>query len=274
MPVAYLGKKGSFASLVARQRYPDAETVSQPTIGDLVTYVKEGADRMGVVPIENSSGGIIFDTVDAFVDDSFNLFILEETRIRVRYALLGKSGQPIQTILSHYAALRHCAAWIRSTYPAVRTQPVASTSEAAAMAAAGSQLAAISTRESANEYGLDVLHFPIMDSVPNITQFFTIGHAPVNYSGSGGNTSLVATLDNSPGSLFRFLKPFHDLGVNLNRIQSRTIPGDSSACKFFVGLEGVESETNVGRAIELARPLTVALQLLGSYPRLMDPYES
>ncbi|MCE9597382.1 MAG: prephenate dehydratase [Spirochaetia bacterium] len=272
--VAYLGRKGSFASLVAKQRYAQLEQIPQPSVADVVAYVTERRDRIGIVPIENSSGGIIHDSVDVFVEDSFKLFIREETRIHVRYALLGRKGQEIKTIYSHYAALKHCVDWIRAQFPNAKTRAAASTSEAAAIAAEDPGGVAISTRDSALEYGLEILEFPILEKVPNVTQFFTIGHERADSITEGGNTSLVASLSNQPGSLFSFLKPFHDFKANLNRIQSRAIPGRSDACKFFVGIEGLESDQNVHRALELARPLTEGIRVLGSYPRILAPYES
>lgn len=276
MNVAYLGRKGSFASLVAKQRYAELEQVPQPSVADVVSYVSESKDRIGIVPIENSSGGIIHDSVDAFVEDGFNLFVREETRIHVRYALLGRKNQEIKTIYSHYAALKHCTDWIRAQFPNARTRAASSTSEAAAIAAEDPGGVAISTRDSALEYGLEILEFPILEKVPNVTQFFTIGHDPVTPDtiSSPGNTSLVASLSNQPGSLFLFLKPFHDLNANLNRIQSRAIPGRSDACKFFVGIEGVETDPNVKEALARARPLTEGIKVIGSYPRIMEPYES
>lgn len=274
MNVAYLGRKGSFASLVAKQRYKDCDLVPQATVADLVSYVSGAEDRLGIVPIENSSGGIIYDTVDAFVEDSFHLFIREETRIHVRFALLGRAGEPIKVIYSHYAALRHCADWLREKFPDARTQAAASTSEAAAIAAEDSNAAAIATRDSATEYGLDILEFPILETTPNETRFFTIGHVPNTPRVDGGATSLVATIANRPGALYEFLRPFHDLKANLNRIQSRVIPGRRDACKFFIGIEGLETDENVSRAIQIARKLAEDLRILGSYPTIVPAYES
>jgi len=273
MHVAYLGQKGSFASLVAKQRYGTFELVAQPTIEALVEYVSADENRLGILPIENSSGGLIYDSIDAFVQDSFKLFIQEETSIQVRFALLGRKGEAIKIIYSHWAALKHCGDWIRQTFPAVKTQATSSTSEAARITREDASAAALATRETAGEFGLDILQFPVLEDVPNTTSFFTIGHhrAEVTHD---ANTSMVATISNRAGSLYEFLKPFHDLHVNMTRIQSRIIPGRRDACKFFIGLEGSDKDSNVSEALQQIKEMADHINVLGSYPKILEPYQS
>lgn len=241
---------------------------------DVIRYVQANDNSLGVVPIENSSGGIIHDTVDEFVKDSFGLYIQEELGIHVRLAFLGpRTDEPIQTIYSHWAALKHCEAWIEENHPGAKTIAVRSTSEAAQIAAQDSHAAAISTRDAGHRFGLRVLVFPIIENVPNATQFFTVGKNPAN-NGDSAETSLVVTLKDGVGALYAYLEPYNTYQVNLKRITSRNVPGCASQSKFFVGIEGSDAEERVRNALAVAEKIAARTRLLGSYPRRATLYES
>lgn len=271
--VAYLGPEGSFASLLARQRFPEHKLVPQPTIRDVVRYVQNGPDRLGIVPIENSSGGIIYDTVDSFAEESFNLYIREELGIHVNLALIGRRGQAVEKIYSHWVALKHCGDWLEEQFPGARSQAVNSTSEAASIAAReDSNAVAISTRDSASRYGLDVLVYPIQENFYNRTQFFVLGREPVLENQM--ETSIIVTLDDTPGALYHLLRPFDKNKVNLRRILSRNIPGRTDAQKFFIGIEGAESDRKIQKALKKANKVASRIRILGSYPRMLEPFNS
>lgn len=269
--VGYLGPNGSFSHLVAQKRLPRAKLTPLPSIPEIVDYVRAAPSRRGIVPIENSSGGMILDTVDVLVDRSFNLVVQEELAMHVRLAFLGRKNQEIKAIYSHFAPLHHCGGWIRRNHPAAEVRRVASTSEAVRIAAREKGAAALATRDAAALYHLDVLEFPVEKRVLNVTQFFMLGHQP--NARNGTQTSLVAALKNRCGSLCDFLKPFASQRVNLKRIVSRNVVGQPNTYVFFVGVEATGRDPSMQRALRQCLSAAVEVRTLGSYP-VKRPYFS
>lgn len=271
--VAFLGPEGSFSHLVAQLRHPD--TVSdgprlQPCkdIPAVFQHIREQPGSLGIVPIENSSGGIITPSVDCILEDSRAYQIVEEMTLNVRLALLGRSGTVVQRIYSHFAPFHHCGEWLRAHYPDAEQIVAPSTSSSIETAAARDDSAAIGPRDSAARHGLEVLHFPIEAEVPNVTQFFAITRAgSVEVPPSPDcKTSLVVMLPDSSGSLCDFLTPFARAGVNLKRIESRPIRGRPNTYRFFVEVDGHLSEAKVAQALADADAVSESIHNMGSYP--------
>ena len=272
--VAYLGPEGTFAHLVALQRYRNASLVPLRTIADIFDYVSKGPKRQGVVPIENSSGGTIHDTVDCLIAPSCPLSVQEEMSIRVNLALIGRKGERIRTVYSHFAPLHHCEEWLRRHFPGVEHRIVSSTGEAARLVSTSKEAgaAAISARGSAKIYKLDVLEFPIVQSIENITQFFAVGHKNGRAT-NNAKSSLVVSLHNTPGSLCLFLEPFKNAGVNLSRIVSRPVMGRPNEYIFFVDIAGTEKDEAVRKALATVRKTSISVRIAGTYP-VRRPFDS
>ena len=268
--IAYFGPEGSFASLVAKRQYSNKRLIPIPSVPEVVEYVKRKKNRLGIVPIENSSGGIILDTVDCLVDKSFNLYIQEELGIQVKLAFLGHRNKMVKVIYSHFAPLLHCEKWIRLHYPKAETRRVGSTSEAAKIAAKDKNAAAIGTAKSAKIYGLDIITPHIEKDIPNVTQFFTLGHKQQRFDPKKNylQTSLVVFLKDQVGSLCRYLEPYAEEGVNLNRIVSRNVIGQPNTYVFLIGVDAALEEKAMHEAINNSRRYANSVRPLGSYPRL------
>ena len=264
-PVAYLGPEGSFAHLVAKHRYADRPLRPFRSIPDVFDFLNEAPESVGIVPIENSTGGTIMPTVDGLIENACRLYVEEELSIDVKLALMGRKDQSIEVVYSHFAPLQHCEKWLKKTYPAARQVAVPSTSGAVLFAAQEPNAAAIGPIENAEMYGLDVLHYPIEKGVPNVTQFFVIGHTRSSTEDCQ-KTSLVVALPDVAGSLCAFLEPFKNAAVNLKRIQSRPIIGHPNTYMFFVEIEGRETDSSVQSALENARTVAQRIDSLGSYP--------
>ncbi len=262
-PIAYLGPEGSFAHHVAIQRFGNAGLRPFRTIPEVFSFLAGEGRGRGVVPIENSSGGTIMPTVDGLIDNA--LFVQEELSLDVKLALVGREGTPVKVIYSHFAPLQHCERWLNAHYPGARHVATPSTSGAAQLAAREDGAAAIGPVENADAHGLDVLYYPIESHIPNVTQFFVIGHAGV-VSETSVKTSLVVALADRPGSLCLFLEPFKNHGVSLKRIQSRPIVGQPNTYKFFVEIEGKEQDEQVKEALKGALAVADSIKSLGSYP--------
>lgn len=269
--IAYLGPEHTFSHLVARKRFPDGELLPCVSIPEVIAFAQAQEVHLGLVPIENSSGGMILETVDLLLEESRPLFIQEELALHVRLALVGRSGGEPRVVYSHWAPLGHCRRWLESRFPEAELRTAESTSEAARLAAKTPEAAALATREAAAASGLAVIHFPVEEGIVNLTQFVLLGRkrpAP-----GGRETSLVFSLPQEPGSLCSFLEAFRSEGINLKRIVSRPVPGQPNTYVFFVSLEGSEAEDSMGRALRKAEQRALRCRSLGSYP-VLPPYES
>lgn len=272
--IAFLGPEGTYAHLAAKQRFGEnANLVPAGSIKEVFDYVCGDRSRMGVVPIENSSGGTIYETVDRLVDGSYGLFVQEALSINVRLALVGKDKKNIKVIYSHFAPLHHCESWLHQHFPNADLIEQPSTANAVKKAASQAGAAAIGNRASAKHYGLKVLEFPIEQDVKNETQFYILGNNENALSKQNSKTSMVFTLPDKPGSLFDFLKPFKDNKVNITRIISRPIVGSPETYVFLADIKGTEIQPHVKSALKKAASVTSSMRSVGSYP-VRKTYES
>ena len=264
--IACLGPDGSFSHLLTQQRFPDAPVQLMANIGEVFDYLGSHPDALGLVPIENSSGGFIIDTVDRLVDERCHLKIIEELTLDVKLALLGKPGAVVQTIHSHAMPFFHCDEWLRTNYPDAKRVIEASTAKAAEKAATQAGAAAIGPRQNAERHELALLHFPIAGEVPNITQFYLLGHLENAASTANNRTALVVELPDRAGSLCRFLTPLSDAGVNLKRLESRPIRGQPNKYRFYIEIEGSPAEPSFQSALDQTRADGAQIRSVGSYP--------
>jgi chorismate mutase / prephenate dehydratase len=271
--VAYLGPIGTYSHLVA-EKYGgrNGKPVPFPTITDVCAFVAEHPSRRGIVPIENSSGGALYETVDILLANRPRVRIEAELSLHVRLALLGRTGEPARVLYSHFAPLEHCAAWIKRHLPRIEKRVVASTAVAGQRAAGEHGAVALGNRTLARLYGLQVLHYPVQAELPNVTVFYAVGGGSRRRPGAT-KTTLAAKLPNVPGSLCTFLEAFRNQNVNLTRLISRPIRGTPREYVFLVDIEGGIEAHAVRRAVATARRTCVALRLVGSYP-CHKPYRS
>lgn len=264
--IACLGPEGSFSHVVATQFAPEGGLQTLESIEEVFDWLADKPDARGIVPIENSSGGIIVATVDRLMQPSCSLRIQEELTLDVKLALVGHRGRNPEVIYSHFMPFFHCDEWLRRNHPDARRVSVASTSQAAARAAAEPNAAAIGSRGNAARHGLDILQFPIEEGIANVTQFFLVGHAANAPSPRNNRTALAVDLPDEPGILCAFLTPFSEAGVSLKRIESRPVRGQPNTYRFYIEIEGSEALPEVAGAMQKARRIASAIRIVGSYP--------
>jgi len=271
--VAFLGPEGTFAHTVARKRFgARCELVSRPSIKEVFQWVSSGRRGLGIVPVENSSGGTIFDTVDCLLEHAGRIFVRESLSLNVKLALLGRDPERVRVIYSHFAPLQHCGAWLDEHFPRARRVETPSTAQAVQRAVEEEGAAAIGNKVAAARYRLRVLRYPIETPLPNRTQFFIVGRDRTPAAGASRMTLLVS-LPNTPGSLCDFLTPFKRHGINLSRILSRAIPGQPSTYVFLVDVEGTDRQSEVKRVFAEVRRARAKVEILGVYP-VRRPYTS
>ena len=127
-PVNYLGPEGTFSHILARKRFGKHAVLTPcPTIEAIFDRVLASTGALGIVPIENSSGGTVYDSVDLLIRHAGRVFIREELAMDVRIALLGRPGKVISTVYSHFVQIKHHADWLKARHPRARVRAVAST---------------------------------------------------------------------------------------------------------------------------------------------------
>lgn len=265
--VAFLGPNGTYTHGAAMKHFGHSvQTHAQTTIDEVFRAVERGEAQYGVVPVENSTEGVVTHTLDSFMESP--LKICGEIQLRIRHQLLGNAddlGQ-VEKILSHGQSLAQCRRWLMQHLPRVATESVSSNAEAAQRAARDAKLAAIASSAAGEIYGVRVLAADIEDHPGNITRFLVIGHQRTRPSGSD-KTSLVVSSRNRPGALYRLLSPIAENGVSMTRIESRPSRQGLWEYVFFIDIEGHAEDRTVKAALDQLEDEAALMKWLGSYPK-------
>ncbi len=265
--VAFLGPEGTFTQQAVSKHFGhSAVPMPMSAIDEVFREVEAGAVHYGVVPVENSTEGVVTHTLDSFIDSNIN--ICGEVVLRIHHNLLVSdvtNTDKISRIYSHPQSLAQCRKWLDSNYPNAERVPVSSNAEAARRIKGEWNSAAIAGITAADLYDLRAIEKNIEDSPDNSTRFLVIGRQVVPACGQD-KTSLVVAVRNKPGALHYILEPFHRLGVDLTRLQSR--PSRSSVWNyiFFIDIQGHQDDENVAAALAEISEASAELKVLGSYP--------
>lgn len=265
--VAFLGPEGTFTQAAALKHFGHAVgTVSMAAISDVFQEVESGACHYGVVPVENSSEGVVSHTLDMFLNSP--LQICGEVTLRIHHNLLGLSTDVagLKTVFSHQQSLAQCRAWLDRNLPAVERVPVGSNAEAARRARDTTDTAAIAGSMAAELYGLQVLVPNIEDEADNTTRFLVVGQQSVPPSGDD-KTSLLLSTRNEAGGLHRLLEPLARHSISMTRIESRPSRRGNWDYVFFVDINGHRADTEVASALATLQAEAGMYKELGSYPK-------
>lgn len=268
MEVAYFGPEGTFTQAATFKHFGQAVvSLPQPAIDNVFAQVESGQCNYGVVPVENSTEGMISHTLDNFMDSP--LKICGEVELRIQLHLLANenaNSESIKTICAHQQALAQARNWLDNNWPKVKRIAVASNAEAARMAKDDSSIAAVAGDIAAEHYDLMKLAESIEDLANNTTRFLIIGREEVSPSGSD-KTSLIVEANNKPGALFNILEPFQTAGVSLTRIDTRPSRTDTWAYVFFIEFEGHREDALIRGILDGLEEHSRVLKVLGSYPK-------
>jgi chorismate mutase / prephenate dehydratase len=266
LKVAFFGAEASYSHLAARRKF-GATAVLLPTasIAEVFQDVARGRVAFGVVPIENSTEGVVAYTLDLLVDSQ--LQICAESFLGIHHNLLSRGGRAgeITKIVSHPQALAQCRGWLSRHFPKVELEEVPSTSHAASAAAQNGSIGAVSSSLAAEIYDLKIVAANIEDQSQNITRFLVIGDQEAKPS-RRDKTSLAFSVKDEPGILHRMLRPFANRRINLSKIESRPIKNKPWEYMFFLDLKGHRNEPRVKSAIGQLERHCVFFKILGSYP--------
>lgn len=267
LSVAYLGPEGTFTHAAALKHFGHFVKAEPLTaIDEVFREVESGQVSYGVVPIENSTEGMVNHTLDSFVDSP--LFISGEVTLRIHHNLLSSSVRPldeVKRVYAHSQALAQCRKWLDSHCPRVERVAVSSNGEAARLAAKEDGVAAIASEMAAELYSLNALAKNIEDHPDNTTRFLIIGSEVVPPSGQD-KTSIMVSVKNKPGALYHVLEPFHRHDVSMTRLESRPSNSGTWAYVFYIDFEGHIDDEKVQAVIAEISPEAVEIKHLGSYP--------
>lgn len=269
MKVAFLGPKATFSHLATMQQFGlSAELVPLKSIPSVFEEVEKSRALYGVVPVENSTEGVVSHTLDMFVESS--LQITSEILLEVHHDLLSRTGrlEDIKKVYSHAQPIAQCRQWLDENLPGVPLVDVASTAVAAQIVSDDYTSAAIASELAASLYDLKVVRSRIEDQVNNFTRFLVIARKGCERSGND-KTSVLFSVKDEPGILCRMLEPFAKRGINLSKIESRPFKRKAWEYIFFLDLFGHVSDPEVTEAIEELKGCCQFIKILGSYPRSM-----
>ncbi|MGY8655388.1 MAG: prephenate dehydratase [Verrucomicrobiia bacterium] len=267
MTVAYLGPEATYTHQAALGRFgASLNYAPQKTIADVFAEVTRKNADYGVVPIENSTEGVITHTLDLFVDSE--LKIVAQALMPINHCLIGKTKQSgIKRLYSHPQALAQCRAWIQAHLPQVEVVETSSTTRAAEFAGKERGAAAIASSLAADLYKLKIIQSGIQDNVGNATRFLILGRNSPDPTGAD-RTSLMFSIAHKTGALHKALEPFRRRRINMTKIESRPSKRKAWEYFFFVDIDGHEKDTKVANALKSLSDHCSLVKVLGSYPTM------
>jgi chorismate mutase/prephenate dehydratase len=264
--VAFLGPAGTFTQAAAIKHFGQSvRTLALATIGEIFREVESGSCDFGVVPVENSTEGVVSHTLDMFLTSP--LMITGEVSLRIHHHLMSQTEDlcAIRTLYSHQQSLAQCRGWLDRHLPTAERVAVGSNAEAARMAASEDDAAAVAGLQAAEIYALKILAERIEDEPGNTTRFLVIGPRDARPSGED-KTSLLLSCRNQAGGLHALLTPLAAHGISMTRIESRPSRRGIWDYVFFIDIMGHRTDPKVALALETLRQSAMLFKVLGSYP--------
>ena len=263
-----MGPEGSFSEKAAKKHFGSSTNfVSCGSIREIIDSVADNSEYYGVLPIENSTEGLVNSTLDEIIES--NLKICSEISIPINLSLLSKKNialTSIKTIFAHSQAFAQSQSWLNKNLPKVIKKDVTSNSQGVMQSKRTNYSAAIASIEAAKKYDMKVLKRNIQDYKNNKTRFIIVGNHDVSAT-KEDKTSVSIITKNKSGALSDILEKFKEQKINLTNIQSRPTKKNNWEYMFFIELDGHKTDKNVDIALKKISRLSLNLKVLGSYPK-------
>ncbi len=265
LTIAYFGPEATFTHQAAIRKFGSSLHYSaQRTIGDVFAEVSKNRADYGVVPVENSTEGIVTHTLDMFVDS--DLKIVAQIILPVQQCLLSNSRRTqIRKLFVHPQSLAQCRGWIQNNLPSVEIIETSSNARSADLTSKEQNTAAIAGILAAEKYGLTVLEQDIQDNAANATRFLVLGRQCSPPTGDD-RTSLMVSIADKVGALHHALAGFRRNRINLTKIESRPSKRKAWEYFFFIDCDGHMQDRQVAKTIEQLEEECSYVKVLGSYP--------
>jgi chorismate mutase/prephenate dehydratase len=265
MVIAYFGPEATYTHQAAIRRFgASLNYVPMKTIGDVFMEVSKRRADYGVVPVENSTEGIVTHTLDMLVDS--DLKVVAQIVLPIQHCLLSNSPRDkIKRLYSHPQPLGQCRAWLQLHMADVEVVETSSTTRAAQLAAGEAGAAALASSLAAEKYGLKILESDVQDNSNNATRFLVLGRQCSPPTGKD-RTSLMISLAHEVGALHKALAPFEKYKINMTKIESRPNKRKAWEYFFFVDCDGHIDDPQLKKATAQLAKDVAYLKVLGSYP--------
>jgi prephenate dehydratase len=265
--VAFQGEYGAYSEMAARSYFgEDVRVLPQPDFHALFNAVETEEATHGMVPIENTLMGGILDNYDLLLERS--LFIIGETKLRIVHNLIVNPGvaiEDIREIHSQGPALAQCTKLIQSLTDAAAVPTHDTAGAVRDLRSSGAlNVAAIASRQAAVDYDLEILREGVEDNHQNYTRFVVVSKTAIEAQ-APSKTSIIFSLKNEPGSLYRSLGAFAESNINLQKIESRPIAGKPFEYTFYLDFEGNRTDHDCLAALDELAKHAATLRILGSY---------
>jgi chorismate mutase / prephenate dehydratase len=266
LKVAYLGPEATFTHQAAIRRFGSSLRYSpQKTINDVFTEITRNRADYGVVPVENSTEGVVTHTLDMFVDSDVK--IVAQIVLPVQHCLLSNwRRSQIQKLFAHPQALGQCRVWLQNNLPRVEIIETSSNARSAELAARERRSAAVAGILAAEKYQMDVLEYDIQDNAYNATRFIVLGRQSTPPTGHD-RTSILISVADKVGALHSTLAAFRRFRVNMTKIESRPSKRKAWEYLFFIDVEGHAEDRKVASALQELAAHCNLVKVLGSYPQ-------
>ena len=265
MTIAYLGPEATFTHQAALQRFGSSLLyASQKTIAEVFNEVAKGRADYGVVPVENSTEGVVTHTLDMFVDS--DLKIVSQIVLPISHCLVSRAARSrIKKLYVHPQTFAQCRGWVQKNFPNVELIETSSNARSAELAAAEKDSAAIAGLLAAEKYQVPVLEHDLQDNAHNVTRFLVLGRQCSPATGHD-RTSVMFSIAHEVGALHRALAPFRRHRINMTKIESRPSKRKVWEYFFFVDCDGHSTDLKVARALKQLGEHCSYVKVLGSYP--------
>ncbi len=268
MKLGYLGPKGSYSYEAALFYSKDSVLYEMDNFHDIIDGVEEGSLDEGILPLENSTEGVVTQVADALLHTQ-NAFVNRELVMPIVHNLYSHSGkmEGVKYILSHLQVLEQCRHFLRTYYPGIKLIPCGSSSQACIrMKAEGPGYAAVAGSSIGVLYGLKLVREAIQDNSWNETRFVVIGRKKTEKTGDDKTSIAFTFSEDQPGTLYSVMKEFADARINLSRIESRPAKSQIGKYVFYIDFAGHQAEEPVKALLDRIGEKTNHLKVLGSYP--------
>jgi chorismate mutase / prephenate dehydratase len=265
LTIAYLGPEATFTHQAAIRRFGSSlRYTAQKTIADVFTEVSKHRADYGVVPVENSTEGVVTHTLDMFVES--DLKIVSQIVLRIQQCLMSNSPRTqIKKLYAHPQSLAQCRAWIQNHLPRVEIVETSSNARSAELAGKEKNTAAIGGLLAAEKYKLRVLEYDIQDNAANATRFLVLGRQCSPSTGKD-RTSLMVSIADKVGALHHALAAFRRYRINMTKIESRPSKRKAWEYFFFIDCDGHVQDAKVAKAIGHLEQECSYVKVLGSFP--------
>ena len=269
LQVGFQGEPGAYSEAALLEFFNESvNPVGFTTFDDVFDAVESKQCDFGFVPIENSLAGSIHRNYDLLRDH--NLHIVGETVLRVRHCLISIPGvkkNEIRSVISHPQALEQCRNYLKN-FGEIQSVPVYDTAGAVKLLSENKEnsVAAIASKRAAEIYNMQILEEGIEDNPANFTRFLILADRPITHV-NNAKTSIVVSLHNVPGSLFKALSVFALRDIDLYKLESRPLIGQPGEYLFYIDFAGSIFEPPVVHGLSHLEEYATMLRVLGSYPK-------